>query len=139
MGKERPYFKKIDWVFYNERAIRAIVLDIRNGVNDHESNGSGVSDPTAAQAIRNVTPIRSIHLYGCRLEWPEAWLHVTDMVRTLLDTPLRKVMEGHYRRQTQVRMTQEVNVNQSTVSKMWREIRHVQELCAVQEGLIRVY
>lgn len=139
MGKEQPYFKKIDWVFFNERAIRAIVLDIRNDIGKHEHNGSGVSDPTAAQAMRNVMPIRAISLYGCRLEWPEAWLRVVDMVRAHLDERYRAILEGHYKRHTQEKMTRKANSSQSTVSRMWKEIRHVQELCAVQEGLIRVF
>lgn len=142
MSKVCGYFKKIDFVFSNEGQIRATVRDIRNDTADHEHNGNGVSDPTAAQAIQNVTPIRQIYVNGYRLEWPEAWLHVVDVVKIKCaecNKSYLRVLDWKYKRIPYQQVCSEIGVEQSTLSKMWNEVQHLQELCAVQEGLIRVY
>ena len=60
----RPgYYRKIDFVFYNEQAIRDAIEDAREGARPRtERNGSGVGDPTASTAIRNITPLISVKL-----------------------------------------------------------------------------
>lgn len=142
MRKATGYFKKIDFVFFNERQIRAMVRDIRNGAVEHEANGSGISDPTAAQAIRNIIPIKTIYVNGYRLEWPESWLHVVDVVKAKCleyNKSYLRVLDWYYKRVPYQQVCEEISVEQSTLSKMWKEVRHLQELCAVQEGLIRVF
>lgn len=77
--EKRPYMRKIDFVFYNERAIRAAVLDARNDTREvSPRNGSGLPDPTAYEAITNLTPIPAVEISGQLLEHPERWLTVVD-------------------------------------------------------------
>jgi hypothetical protein len=142
MDRSSGYVKKIDFVFFNERKIRQLVREakeesVRGG---HGANGSGISDPTAAQALHNLLPIKFVMIKDTRLEWPEAWLHVIDMVRTRLDPRHLIVMNDHYNKvhysRTQIKLDVQA---QSTISRMMSEVRHLQELCAVQEGLIRIY
>lgn len=76
---DRPYIRRIDFVFYNEGEIRAAVLDARN---DSKAplilNGSGCPDPTANEVIRRLTPLAAITVRGEELKYPERWLIVVD-------------------------------------------------------------
>lgn len=133
------YFKKIDFVFANEKKIRELVMEAKQGSGEHGANGGGVSDPTAAQAIHNVMPIRFITVNGSRLEWPEAWLRVIDMVRMRCSAEQIVVLQGMTMKESYHKTLRKLNVSQSTLSRMRHEVRHFQELCAVQEGLIRIF
>ena len=75
----KPYIRKIDFVFYNESEIRDLIFDERNRVSVPElRNGSGISDPTARDAINNLSPIPSVTIAGQELKWPERWIVVVD-------------------------------------------------------------
>ena len=75
----QDYFKKIDFIFHNERKIRRLVYENRNDcVKPEIRNGSGLSDPTANDAIKNLTPLPSITICGEVLKFPESWLEVID-------------------------------------------------------------
>lgn len=76
----RDYIRKIDFVFHNEAAIRAAVEEERMGGKyvPELRNGSGLPDPTATEAIRNLSPIQSVTIDGQILKYPERWLVVID-------------------------------------------------------------
>ncbi len=140
MEKHNGYFKKIDFVFFNAGKIRELVKEAKMGASiEHNTNGSGVSDPTAAEAMHNMMPIRFITLQGNRLEWPERWLHVVDMVYLLCDEFLLSVLRAKYNNENYKTTCRRLSIAQSTHSKMIAKIKHYQELCAVQEGLIRIF
>lgn len=139
MEKRNGYFKKIDFVFFNAAKIREAVTDAKYGPMEHGVNGSGVGDPTATQAIHNIMPVRFIRVEGNQLEWPEAWLHVYDMVRAMCDAIELDVMQAHYGDENYKKTCRRLNIAQATHSRLWGQVRHYQELCAVQEGLIRVF
>ena len=80
------YMRKIDFVFYNEDAIRQAVLDAREGAGAQAGRGGGqVGDPTAARAMRNMTPLLSVRIRGDKLEWPEHWLKVVESTYSWCD------------------------------------------------------
>lgn len=104
--KER-YIKKIDFVFFNEKNIRETVFEVRESSPKFEiKNGSKISDPTASQAIKNLTPIFSITIGNEILKFPESWLLVIDKTYTwckkqsalLYETVRRKYSGEHYRK-----------------------------------------
>ena len=73
----KPYFKLIDFVFYNEKEIRLLVEDERNNLKSPElRNGSGLSDPTARLAIKNLMPLPKVTIKSKELYHPERWLEV---------------------------------------------------------------
>ena len=76
----RPWTRKIDFMFYHEREIREAVLDKRNtsGSAPIMRNASGISDPTARDAIYNLMPLRAVKIDGRELRLPEHWLMVID-------------------------------------------------------------
>lgn len=133
------YVKKIEFVFYNEEKIRQAVMDARNLPRVPGKNGSKVSDPTASQAIRNVTPLRRVRINGEYLEWPEAWLQVVDATYAWCDHDrlivARDKYSNLYYRETCVKLS----ISQSTYSRFLADIRHYASLCAAQSGLIRIF
>lgn len=139
MEKHNGYFKKIDFVFYNAGKIREAVDEAKNGAAEHNSNGSGVSDPTAAQAIHNMMPVKVVQVCGSKLEWPEAWLRVVDIVYLKCDNIHLAILQARYGGENYKKTCHRLSIAQSTYSRMWANVRHCQELCAVQEGLIRVF
>lgn len=139
MEKHNGYFRKIDFVFYNANKIREAVQDAKYKPIEHSVNGSGVGDPTAAQAIHNIMPIRFVTVEGNQLEWPEAWLRVYDMTYKLCNALQLEVLMAFYRDEDYKKTCEHLNISQPTHSRLKGQFRHVQELCAVQEGLIRIF
>lgn len=79
---DEKYFKKIDYVFHNEAAIREAVLEAKNKVTHSEiTNASNLSDPTSAAAIRNLTPVNIVIVGEKILRYPEHWLKVIDATK----------------------------------------------------------
>ncbi len=80
---DEGYFKKIDYIFYNEAAIREAVLETKNNAARSEiTNASSLSDPTAAEAIRKLTPVTAIVLNEKILRYPEHWLEVVENTKS---------------------------------------------------------
>ena len=78
---KKSWIRKIDFVFYNEAEIRLAVLESK--FNDKPApaiirNTSKISDPTASEAIVNLTPIAAVKIKGQDLRQPEKWLTVID-------------------------------------------------------------
>ena len=79
-SNSRPWVRKVDFVFYHEREIREAVLDERSTCASAPivRNASGVSDPTAREAIYNLSPLPVVKIDGKELRLPERWLVVID-------------------------------------------------------------
>ena len=76
---KKAWIRKIDFVFYNEAEIRLLVKEARSKLEEHAIKRSGgTADPTAREAISNLTPVKSITLKGKELSRPEDWLQVID-------------------------------------------------------------
>lgn len=78
---KKSWIRKIDFVFYNETEIRLAVLEAKlNGkpMPEISRNASNISDPTASEAIVNLSPISTVKIKGQDLNQPEKWLAVID-------------------------------------------------------------
>lgn len=74
------YIKKIEYVFFHEKEIRAAVEEERSRRIFHEiKNPSALSDPTAAEAIQNLTPLASVIVEDKPLAYPEIWLETVHL------------------------------------------------------------
>lgn len=75
----RAYIRKIEFVFYHEEEIREASIEARQERKVPElKNSSGIPDPTASRAIRNLTPLDSVTVDGKKLNSPESWLTVIE-------------------------------------------------------------
>lgn len=133
------YMRKIDFVFYNERAIREAVLDAREGAGKSAArNKNHIGDPTAAKAIRNVTPLRSVRVRGMHLEWPEHWLKVVDAVYAWCIGDRQVVAEDRYHGVDYADTCVKLSISTKTYYNILNEVRQRAALCAVQLGVIKV-
>ena len=63
LQSDEKYFKKIDYVLFNEAEIRKLVNEEKLRIIRHEiSNSSNLADPTAAQVLKDSTPVGVILL-----------------------------------------------------------------------------
>ena len=139
----KPWIKKIDFVFYNERPIREAVLDERNGLRPDYNvrTSSGLSDPTARDAIRNLTPITSIIISGQPLKFPERWIIVIDKTYLWCSKQSSTHYEVARRRYNgeDYRVTcRELNISNTTRRNTLEHVRMYAALQAVQLKLITV-
>lgn len=138
-GNYGGYFTKIDFVFYNAQRIKKAVEEARADKGNKSYNGSGISDPTAAVVLNNLSPLRYVVLDAKRLEYPERWLKLVDLVYKNVNDIGRACLDGKYvKRESSKQTYTRINIEQSTHSRAWKEIKHIQELYAVQLGLVRV-
>lgn len=132
------YIKKVDFVFYREKDIRDAVEEFRHGGKKQAEGGGGIGDPTAAQALRNVIPLRCANINGHMLEWPESWLQVIDATYGWCNQDRLIVAKDRYN-DVDYRVTcAKLSIAQPQYYKLLRSVRNRAVLCAVQYGLIKV-
>ena len=137
------YFRKIDFIFYNEEKIRVAVAEARlDDGRPHLRQRAGNSDPTATQAARNLTPLDKV-MINCDevIDYPERWLEVID--KTWAWAKKQKdcryeVARRRYAREDYKKTCYELHISQSTCSKLLDLVKMYAALHAVQLGLIRV-
>ena len=133
------YIKIIDFVFYHERQIRQAMMEAREDVPRAEKNGSGISDPTATQAIKNATPLRFVNINGTRVERPECWVQVIDSTKLWFsqDNEKRIVLHDMYENVDYRQTCAALSISPSTLHYFRQEIRTYAALCAANLNLLR--
>ena len=138
-----PYFRKVDFIFYNEAKIRLAVEEMRlDDGRPHLRNTGRVSNPTEAQAVRNLTPLDKVSLDGLHtVEFPERWLEVVDKTWTwakLQDDCRYEVARRRYAKEDYRKSCRELGISNSTRRRLFDFVRMYAALQAVQSGLIHV-
>lgn len=139
---DRPYFRKVDFVFYHEKLIRDAVEDARNDFNVPEiRTGSGTPDPTAKQAIFNLSDISAVRIEGEELKYPERWLIVVD--KTYAWCKRQKglhfeIAKRRYSGESYKKTCWELCVDHTTISRTMEKVRIYAALQAAQMNLIYV-
>lgn len=138
-----PYFRKIDFIFYNEAKIRIAVREMR--LDDGQPRlrkVSSVSDPTAMQAVKNLTPILKVSLNNEQdVEFPEKWLEVVDKTwewAKAQDDCRYEVARRRYANEDYRKTCRELFISDPTRRRLLDFVRMYAALHAVQRGLIRV-
>lgn len=144
--RRNGYFGTIDFIFYNEQEIREAVQQARlDGGNIGAIkivNGTGMTDPTARQAIKNLTPLTSVTIHGGQIvKRPEHWLKVID--KTYGWCKLQKdnryeVTRRRYENEDYRKTCRELNISNSTRRRLLELAQMYAALQAVQFGLIQV-
>ena len=140
------YFAKIDFMFYHEKELREAVLQARlesGGIGTIRIvNGNGTADPTARQAIKNLTPLAVVVIHGGHtVKLPEHWLIVIektyDWCKQQKDCryeAARRRYDGEDYRKT----CHDLNISNSTRRRLLELVQMYAALQAVQLGLIQV-
>lgn len=142
-SQNKPYIRKIDFVFYNEQEIRLAVLEERNtpALVPIIRNASGLSDPTARDAIYNITPLSTVKVKGTDLVLPERWLTVIDKTYAWSKKQSEihyQVISRRYSGEDYRKTCAELSIDNSTRSRIMESIKIYAALQAAQYNLIYV-
>ena len=139
--------RKIEYMIRHEKQIAEAVTEAKLAPRGHTGGApSGhifVSDPTAAQAIRNADEVSLVEIDGGgRVEWPERWLRVVRAVRSWCgnDTVKAEIFKRRYSLGENSSCTcMGINVEVPTYYVILREIRNFALACAAQEQIVKVF
>ena len=137
------YFRKIDFIFYNEDKIRVAVSEARaDDGRPHLRQKAGSSDPTATQAVRNLTPLTKVMINSEQtIEYPERWLEVIDKTWAWAkkQSDCRyEVARRRYAKEDYKKTCHELHISTTTFFRLADLVKMYAALHAVQLGLIRV-
>lgn len=140
------YMRKIDFIFYREKEIREAVIQARLTMTANGSlrkvSASGVPDPTAIQAIRNLMLIKYVVITdGEIVEYPERWLEVIEKTyrySAKQNDCRAEVAMRRYKREDYRKTCADLNISDSTRRRLLELVKIYAALQAVQLGLIQV-
>lgn len=140
------YMRKIDFIFYREKEIREAVyqarLNMTVGGTLRLINSTGIPDPTATQAVRNLTPLKFVTLSeGEIIEYPERWLEVIDKTYKYCSTQKDcrlEVARRRYQSEDYRKTCRELNISDTARRRLLELVKIYAALQAVQLGLIQV-
>ena len=90
--------RSVRWHIANYHNIRKAVYEKRlemkrkSGAPERRSQGF-VSDPTQTEALKNLTPLKSVNIPGGEVQAPEAWLTAIDKVMGKLEHHDQRIIE----------------------------------------------
>ena len=141
------YFRQVDFIFYREKEIKEAVFEKRNqsrakSVPMISLFSSGSSDPTAAQALRNLTPLTVVTIKGnIIVKNPEKWLEVIDKTYNWCKRQkdcryevARRRYNGEDYRKTCI----DLHISETTNRRLLETVRVYAALQAVQAGLLKI-
>ena len=138
--RNHGYYKKIDFVFYNEDRIRQAIEDERSNCGYTPGrNGSGVGDPTASTAIKNMTPLRLVHFGTFELEWPEHWMEVIDKTKLWAPSDVLIVAVDFYANTPRDVTMAKLIISSATYYRLLDRFVEHAALVAIQLGLIKIF
>ena len=148
-NNREKYFRQIDFIFYHEKQIRDAVTEARiSGGRDGTislfpvANANNFSNPTATEAIKNLTPLKFVKLPdGTIIKYPEKWLAVIaktyDWCKKQNDCRY-KVAKRRYSNEDYRKTCIDLNISNTTRRRLLELVQIYAALQAVQAGLIRV-
>ena len=152
----KPYIRQIEFMFYHEKEIRRAVEDARNECETPDiRNGSGLPDPTASEAIKHLTPVKSVLIGGRdeeingqmvvigaqEVKYPELWLTVIDKTYAWCKhQPGRhyEVARRRYGGEHYAKTHQDLSISEPSCYWLLNKIRMYAALQAAQLNLIYV-
>ena len=143
VNSSRPWVRKIDFVFYHEQEIRETILDERSTCASAPvvRNASGVSDPTAREAIYNLSPLPVVKIDGKELRLPERWLVVIDKTYAWAKSQSDvhyEVARRRYRGEDYRVTCRELHIAKTTLHRIMEVFKMYASLQAAQMNLIYV-
>lgn len=140
--EKRPYIRRVEFVFYHERAIRDAVFEAREDtVTPEVYNNSGLPDPTLREVIRRLTPVDEVLVSGEYLKYPERWLDVVDKTYAWCKNQQGchyEIARRRYRGEHYLKSCRELHISQNSYSSLLEKIRTYAALQAAQLNLIFV-
>ena len=136
---DSPYIKKIEFVFYNEREIREAISEAREDIKTPElRNGSGLPDPTASTAIRNLSPVMSVKVGGVELKKPESWLTVVEKTYKWCKRQGAKYYEVARRRYAGEYFAKTCANTGLSISRLYEVLEKIRNYAAIQAAYLQL-
>jgi len=137
--------RRIEWAIRNEKLIFEAVEEARLAPRGHTGGSptghTYVSDPTAAQAIRQAEELSFVEVGGRHLEWPERWLMVVRAVRQWCnrDVVRSEIFKRRYTGESYISTCYALHVAEQTYHFALKEIRGYALQAAAQAQVITVF
>lgn len=137
-------YKQVDMILKNDRAIKAAVLEIREGKHGSNTGGAGsghafVSDPTAMTAIANAAPIGAIKLSdGYVVRQPEKWLSVVKYLYYVFPKMEGKAVRYYYDGHSAIETSTKFETSERNFYYIREDFRQAAVELACQYGLVQV-
>ena len=138
--------RKIEFMIRHEKQIAEAVEEAKLAPRGHTggapSEHSFVSDPTAAQAIRNADEVSIVDLEGGgRVEFPERWLKVVSAVRAWCgtDTIRAEIFKRKYNGEAYHSTCYVLHIAERTYYDILAEIRGYALQCAAQMQVVKIF
>ena len=150
----RQHIRQIDFMFYHEKEIRRAVEDAKNERETPDiRNGSGLPDPTASEAIKWLTPVKSVLIGGHdeeingqmvvigaqEVKYPERWLTVIDETYAWCKRQKDcryEIARRMYSGSSYIKICMELNISQATISLIFEKVRARATILAYRLDLI---
>ena len=143
--KQFAYFQQVDFIFYNEAEIIEAVSRARLESGHFGGivvvNSNAFTDPTARQAVKNLTPVAAVMIDGHTVKRPESWLEVVD--KTYKWSKMQKdcryeIARRRYSGEDYRKTCRDLNISNSMRRRLFEFVQMYATLQAVQLGLIQV-
>ena len=140
------YISQIDFIFYYKKEIREAVSEARLD-SGHTgiikvTDGNKTTDPTATQAVKNLSPLPSVTIRGGHtVKKPESWLIVIDKTYSwckLQKDCRHEIARRRYSGEDYRQTCRDLNISNSTRRRLLELVQIYAALQAVQLGLIQV-
>ena len=135
-----PHLKFIEYILYNEAAIREAVEEARLHLPKYEiRNDNAIGDPTASEVIKNLMPVKLIVLDGRKIYHPEKWLEVIDKTRQYCAKHgelYTEIFKSRYGSVYYAHTCELLNINDNKFYRILEKIRHYASLQAAYHHLI---
>lgn len=138
-------FRTVRWHMYQYAEIKDAVRWAKADAKRKMKYVDGIrprgipSDPTAVEAIQNLTPLRSVHTTRGTVAHPEAWLAVIDSVRENLDRDDGDLFSAIFvdRKHTDV-VCNKFIISRATLFKRKDRLVALVAIAAAKSGLVEI-
>lgn len=134
----------VKWHVKNYEDIKREIINTRleqkrrSGAPERRSMGF-VSDPTQSEAIKNLTPIRSVEVGRYTVHNPESWIECINKVMCGLDKEDRRLVEvAFWKCHSWYTAIVELNMNKDTYYNRMNRVVCIFAIEAASRGLVKL-
>ena len=136
--------RSVRWHIANYHNIRKAVFEKRlemkrkSGAPERRSQGF-VSDPTQTEALKNLTPLKSVNIPGGEVQAPEAWLAAIDKVMGKLEHHDQRIIEvSFWEHHTWQASVEALNMDKMTYYRRRDKLMTLFAIECAARGLIQI-
>ena len=134
--------RKIDFIFYNERAIRRKIYETRRDPNPAQllvkPSNPLIGDPVGNQVIRKLTKLREIKFEnGMVLKDPETWIEFIEEAYSRTDEKTKGIAQEFYRNERIERTCSRFGISKSAYYARINRFRQFAMMQAISKSLIK--